>query len=139
MPSTELDFIVLRSNKPYEIIIADETRLKQILINLIGNSIKFTESGGINLTYKQNEEETFFIVQDTGIGIEAEQLDDVFTPFLQLDGSSKRKYGGTGLGLSISKEYIEIMGGKIQVESEGKDKGTKVSFTLPNRTNTNNE
>jgi PAS domain S-box-containing protein len=114
-------------------IIGDPVRLRQILINLIGNSIKFTEQGEVTLNVqlqKQTDQNAIlkFSVSDTGIGIPADKLDTIFSPFTQADGSTTRRFGGTGLGLSISKKLVETMNGQIQVESEF-GKGSTFSFT----------
>ncbi len=116
----------------------DPLRLNQILTNLVSNAIKFTENGEImvSCTAMPREEEQApsriglqFVVQDTGIGIRPEQLERLFTPFTQADGSITRRYGGTGLGLVITKSLVEMMGGSIKMESS-EGKGTKVTFTV---------
>jgi len=118
---------------PHEII-TDELRLKQILVNLIGNSLKFTEKGYILVSsWIENRERTDFIafkVRDIGIGIKSENISSVFEYFNQSDNSNSREYGGTGLGLAITKELITLMGGKIGVKSEI-GKGTVFLFYLP--------
>jgi len=100
-------------------IIADPTRLRQILLNLLGNAIKFTSQGivCINAYYSCSERMVKFEVSDTGIGMSEEGIEHVFEPFSQADKSTSRKYGGTGLGLSISKQLAEKMGGDIVCES----------------------
>jgi CheY-like chemotaxis protein len=117
-----------------EFIIGDPLRLKQIIINLVGNAIKFTEEGHIRLTVALGKNGEFeaallFSVEDTGVGIPADKLDVIFESFRQLDGSTTRKYGGTGLGLTIAKRLIELMGGKIQVTSV-ENEGSCFSFAL---------
>jgi two-component system, sensor histidine kinase and response regulator len=113
--------------------IGDPNRLKQVLLNLIGNAIKFTDKGEVVLRVIQDPDPKQlgalrFMVSDTGIGIPAEKLDGVFERFVQADSSTTRKYGGTGLGLTISKRLVELMGGQLRVESiEGK--GSTFSFT----------
>lgn len=102
-----------------ERVITDPTRLRQVLINLVGNAIKFTEHGRVDLTMRLIEGEgnptMEFTVADTGIGLSDEQLATLFTPFVQADSSTTRKYGGTGLGLAISKRMAELLGGSITV------------------------
>lgn len=113
---------------------SDALRLQQILTNLIGNAVKFTERGGIVLSANlesQNDERIVvkFVVEDTGLGIPKNMHDKLFKSFSQIDGSLTRKYGGTGLGLSITKELVERMNGEISVESE-KGEGSKFAFTI---------
>ncbi|MBI3713994.1 MAG: response regulator [Burkholderiales bacterium] len=113
----------------------DPLRLGQVLINLINNSIKFTEAGEVCLhcdLLEQNDEQVRlkFQVRDTGLGMTIEQSSKLFVPFSQGDESTTRKFGGTGLGLSISKGMIELMGGQIRLDSE-LGKGTAVTFELP--------
>lgn len=123
-------------------LLGDSNRLRQILINLLGNAIKFTEKGEIVLSVELakktegdlNTANLLFSVKDTGIGIPEEKLNAVFEPFTQADSSTTRKYGGTGLGLSISKKFIELMGGKIGVLSQ-QGKGTNFYFELPVKIN----
>ena len=103
-------------------VAGDSVRLRQVLINLIGNAIKFTEQGEIAVKVAQDPNDTnngalLFTVSDTGIGIPAGKLQAIFDRFTQADSSTTRKYGGTGLGLTISKNLVELMGGHIQVES----------------------
>ncbi len=106
-------------------IIGDELRLHQILLNLVGNAIKFTSEGGIIITVRRNTEEEIddkiclhFRVIDTGIGIAPEKMEEVFKSFQQADSSYSRQYGGTGLGLSISRQLAALMRGKMWVESQ---------------------
>jgi PAS domain S-box-containing protein len=105
-----------------QIVSGDASRLRQILTNLVGNSIKFTEAGHVELKAFFTERSSDRIrlrctVQDTGIGIEASALDGLFMPFTQADASTTRRFGGTGLGLSIARRFIELMGGEIGVTS----------------------
>lgn len=115
-------------------LVGDPNRLQQILNNLISNAIKFTESGEVwvkvtNAYIDDNKVEVQFVVEDSGIGIEEENLVRIFESFSQVDGSFTRRFGGTGLGLAISKQLSEIMGGRLWVESE-KGKGSAFYFTL---------
>lgn len=112
---------------------ADSTRLRQIVVNLVGNAIKFTSVGEVELKVEASPGDAdhrvlHFTVSDTGIGIPAEKLKSIFEPFAQADTSTTRKYGGTGLGLTISTRLVEMMHGKIWVESEP-GKGTQFHFT----------
>ncbi|WP_434684272.1 response regulator [Pseudanabaena minima] len=113
-------------------IIGDEYRLRQILINLMGNAIKFTKQGevNINVSYQdaniqpddyelKTENFLHFTITDTGVGIASDRIDKLFNPFMQADNSISRKYGGTGLGLAICKSLVELMGGTIWAESAG--------------------
>lgn len=116
-------------------IIADESRIKQVLINLVGNAIKFTETGEIKLEVNANMideslQELHFAVSDTGIGISDENIQSLFIPFTQIDSTATRKHSGTGLGLSICRKIIEEMGGRIWVESE-LGKGSTFKFIIP--------
>jgi len=109
---------------------ADKIRLKQILINLIGNAIKFTEKGGITVQITREHDMGIFQVKDTGTGMKEEDLPLIFDVFQQADSSSTRSASGTGLGLAITRKLVELHGGKISVESE-LGKGTIFTFTLP--------
>jgi signal transduction histidine kinase len=113
----------------------DSTRLRQILINLAGNAIKFTEKGVVTMALRTEPTDDehlslHFTVSDTGIGIDEDRLDKIFKSFEQAYADTTRKFGGTGLGLSISKKLVELHGGKIWVESE-KGKGSRFHFTIP--------
>ena len=114
---------------------ADENRLQQILYNLIGNAIKFTESGTVEITAceKDIDKSHPYIsvtVSDTGIGISEDKLEQIFESFEQGDGSTARQYGGTGLGLAVTKQLVELHGGTIQVRSKVGE-GSQFTFTLP--------
>jgi len=120
-----------------EHIIADSMRLRQILINLVGNAIKFTHEGEIFIDVNENalnngELDLSFTVRDTGIGIPGDKLSRLFKAFSQVDSSTTRKYGGTGLGLVISEKLIHLMGGEINVVSEV-GAGTSFSFNIKTR------
>ncbi|MFD2611816.1 response regulator [Paenibacillus gansuensis] len=113
----------------------DTTRLRQILMNLVGNAVKFTERGGVYILVDKIQEddelmEIRFCVKDTGIGIPPDKVEHLFKPFSQLDSSMTRKYGGTGLGLAICKNLVELMGGRIYVETPEEGQGTMFIFTL---------
>ncbi len=109
---------------------ADENRLQQILLNLVSNAIKFTESGQVTVSATVTNSQMEISVTDTGIGIPQEQFEKIFQSFEQADASISRNYGGTGLGLSLSKQLVELHGGTIWVESEV-GKGSCFQFTLP--------
>ena len=116
-------------------LVGDPTRLRQVLLNLLGNAIKFTESGEVALRVTPDADSSVpgalrFTISDTGIGIPGEKLGAVFERFTQADSSTTRRYGGSGLGLTISKRLVELMGGRIWVES-GVGKGSVFSFAVP--------
>ncbi|UUZ81602.1 hypothetical protein LJK88_44450 [Paenibacillus sp. P26] len=117
-----------------EYLIGDEARLRQILINLIGNAVKFTERGGVHVSVKgkereEGELELEFRVSDTGIGIPEEKRPLLFQPFTQVDSSMTRRYSGTGLGLAICKNLVHLMKGTIRLE-EKKRPGAEFVFTI---------
>ncbi len=111
------------------VFISDSTRLRQILINVIGNAIKFTATGGVRLIIQFNDQAEKpmmqFDVLDTGIGLTKDQIKLLFRPFTQADASTTRLYGGTGLGLTITKHFCRLLGGDIHVEEAEKDVGTR--------------
>jgi anti-sigma regulatory factor (Ser/Thr protein kinase) len=119
-----------------EALIGDPTRIRQIVVNLVGNAIKFTEHGEVVVSVEQEPGQPpkddsvrlHFAVRDTGVGIPADKQNKVFEAFSQADGSMARKYGGTGLGLTICARLVEKMGGRIWVESEP-GKGSTFRFT----------
>jgi len=128
--------ITLRESYPDNIsksIIADPTRLQQIMNNLMSNAVKFTDSGFIEYGVRLRDENKLeFYVRDTGIGIAEDKQEEIFRPFLQADVSHTRKYGGTGLGLTISKKLVELLGGEIKVTSNvANSHGTTFYFTIP--------
>jgi PAS domain S-box-containing protein len=116
---------------PYEDrIVSDETKLVQVLNNLIGNALKFTKHGHVNFGYRVNANELEFFVEDTGIGIEPEMHEEIFKRFRQVESTIARQYGGSGLGLSISKAYVELLGGNMWLISE-LGIGSTFLFTIP--------
>ena len=116
-------------SEPYRVW-ADPIRVKQILLNIIGNAIKFTTEGKIRVYTEKNQQTITFHVADTGCGIDDEGQKIIFDPFRQVDGSSKRTAGGTGLGLAITKKLVELHGGTIWIKS-AIDQGSTFSFSLP--------
>lgn len=129
-----LEFSMMIAQDIPECIIGDELRIGQILNNLISNAYKFTSVGEIHVeavktAQSGNKIELFFMVMDSGIGIEKENMDKLFRSFSQVDASISRKYGGTGLGLNICKQLVELMNGNIYVQSE-RGKGTIFSFDI---------
>jgi signal transduction histidine kinase/CheY-like chemotaxis protein len=124
---------LVHSNVP-QLVRGDPGRLRQVLLNLLSNSVKFTDQGEVVLSVALASEEPEraklrFSVTDTGIGIPADRLDRLFQSFSQIDSSTTRRYGGTGLGLAICRQLVEMMGGSIEVESE-LDKGSTFTFTV---------
>src|SRR6185436_7686557 len=116
----------------------DPMRLRQVLVNLLHNAVKFTERGGIALDVivlddAGDDVRLLFEVRDTGIGLAADQFDSVFDAFTQVDASSTRRHGGTGLGLAIVKEIADLMGGEVGVDSRV-DEGSTFWFEVPLRT-----
>ncbi len=110
---------------------ADQTKVRQSLLNLLSNACKFTSGGKVMLEVRSlPENRVAFAVSDTGVGMTAEQVSRLFEPFTQADSSTTRRFGGTGLGLTISKKFVEMMGGEISVES-AESKGTKFTMILP--------
>ena len=129
-----LEFVVEEDPDLPEILLGDSLRLSQVLFNLAGNALKFTEHGNVTLAVTVTRATVGavglrFTVADTGIGMSPEQIARLFRPFMQADISTTRKYGGTGLGLAISKLLVEMMGGELRVESTP-GKGSTFSFIL---------
>ena len=112
-------------------VAGDRTRLRQILLNLLSNALKFTAHGSVALTVGRGEGDTLtFAVRDSGIGLSPEGIAKLFRRFSQAESSTTRRYGGTGLGLVISRKLAELMGGTMSVESEGAGKGSTFRFTI---------
>ncbi len=132
-----LEFLLLHPADIPDMVIGDPTRIRQILINLIGNAIKFTDEGTITLALSVKSRTNAqmileFRVDDTGIGISKDKIEVLFESYRQADATTSRTYGGTGLGLTISKRLVELMGGDIGVESTA-GKGSSFYFSLPLR------
>lgn len=127
-PSSRLELINEISCQ-FPAVRGDENRLQQILFNLIGNAVKFTAEGQVKVSAQDRGSYVTVTVQDTGPGIQEDRQDDIFSPYEQIDGTATRLHGGTGLGLSITRELVEIQGGRITVQSDGKS-GSLFSFTL---------
>ncbi len=110
----------------------DPSKLRQILLNLLGNAVKFTEEGQVTLTVRRDHDHVLFEVTDTGSGIEADELENVYEPFWRGDTSNAGSKGGTGLGLTICDRYAQLLGGGITMQSEA-GAGTTASLRLPQR------
>lgn len=131
-----LQFVVFLDPSLPEHLLGDAGRLRQVLLNLAGNAIKFTDQGSILLSLKpapDSEKSLVFSVRDTGSGISQDQLDRIFEPFIQADSSISRRHGGTGLGLAISRRLTECLGGRLTVKSQP-GLGSEFFVTLPLRT-----
>lgn len=113
------------------VVFADYTKLQQVFLNLLSNAIKFTHQGSITVSARREGERCHFSICDMRIGIDPADQKRLFKKFVQVDGSSTRKYGGTGVGLVISRAFMEQMGGTITLHSEGRGKGTSVYLSLP--------
>ncbi|MEI8208552.1 MAG: 7TM-DISM domain-containing protein [Methylococcales bacterium] len=126
-----LDLSVNIAHEVKRNFIGDSFRLKQVLINLIANAIKFTEAGFVKIQVAPQNSltELCFCIEDTGIGMSATQLDTIFAAFTQADSSTSRRFGGTGLGTTIAKQLVKLMGGRLWAESEP-DRGSKFFFTV---------
>lgn len=122
--------LVNRISQELPLVQADENRVQQILLNLVSNAIKFTDSGKVTITARAVDDFVYVTVSDTGIGIPKSKAGHIFESFQQADGSIAREYGGTGLGLAVSKQLVELHGGKINVQSK-QGVGSQFTFTLP--------
>jgi signal transduction histidine kinase/CheY-like chemotaxis protein len=127
----KLEFVC--GDHPSPRVYADSGKLRQVMVNLVGNAIKFTERGKIMVrsTIREERGNVLIEVEDTGAGIPRHLKEKLFEKFRQVDGSSTRRHGGTGLGLTITKNLVEMMGGMIKLESQGEGRGATVSFTVP--------
>ena len=128
--SKGLRFDVVIEPGVHDARIGDDHRLNQVLMNLLGNAFKFTQDGAVKLAVSATDEEVVFDVTDTGIGIPRDQQERLFTAFEQADRSTTRQFGGTGLGLAICRKLIELMGGKVTVDSEP-GKGSTFTARVP--------
>jgi len=122
--------IVLESEMNSIKLRADATKLKQVLINLLNNAVKYTNTGKVKVKALERESDTLFAVEDTGRGIAAEHQEKIFEPFTQIDSSATREFTGIGLGLAIVKKYVEMHGGKVWLESK-LGEGSTFYFTIP--------
>ncbi|MBW8324245.1 MAG: hypothetical protein K0M50_05725 [Prolixibacteraceae bacterium] len=126
-----IDLILNLGNREEDVLIkSDKTKLRQVLVNLVDNAMKFTVQGFIEIGTIAHENEIQFHVKDTGIGVTEENYETIFERFRQVDSSFTRRYGGNGLGLAISKSLVEMLGGKIWMES-AHGKGSVFYFTIP--------
>ena len=135
-----LQLIAPDEQQPPIMVQADPAKLKQVLLNIVGNAIKFTEKGSITIATKielsddlevQSPPQVVVVIRDTGVGIDPGQQQKLFHPFVMVDGTTTRKFGGTGLGLAISRNLVELMGGSIKLYSAGANLGTTVTIALP--------
>jgi signal transduction histidine kinase/ligand-binding sensor domain-containing protein/DNA-binding response OmpR family regulator len=139
--ASQIDLVYQIDHNVPSQIIADQLRLRQVLINLVSNAMKFTKKGEVFVSVKVDDDEADdllirFSVRDTGIGIPADKLNKLFKAFSQVDSSTTRKYGGTGLGLAISEKLVKLMGGEIHVDSEV-GIGTTFSFFIKSKAGVN--
>ena len=126
--------VALLAEVPPEVatVETDSAKLKQVIINLVGNALKFTKQGQVAISAEARDDRLVFRVADTGIGIPPDKIDSLFTEFKQTDATIASEYGGTGLGLAITRQFIEMHGGRIWVESEP-GKGATFIFEIPLR------
>lgn len=122
--------LVNRVTPDAPLVLADENRIQQILLNLVGNAIKFTDAGEVSISASDEGDYLSVSISDTGIGIPEGQTERIFESFLQADGATAREYGGTGLGLTVTRQLVELHGGSIGVTSE-EGSGSCFTFTLP--------
>ena len=134
LQATQKGLLLLFSLPPSDgpiFVFGNHQRLLQVMLNLVGNAIKFTHEGSVTVTATLTETEASICVQDTGIGVPQSQQAALFQPFTQVDGSSTRQYGGTGLGLAISQKLLQAMSGSISFFSDGEGSGSIVTITIP--------
>jgi CheY-like chemotaxis protein/anti-sigma regulatory factor (Ser/Thr protein kinase) len=111
---------------------ADPSRLQQILVNLVGNAVKFSSPGGaVRITAGRSREQVWVTVEDQGVGIAREELARIWDPFYQVEAPMRRRHGGSGLGLAIVRRLVELHGGVVRAESDGVNRGSRFTFTLP--------
>jgi CheY-like chemotaxis protein/anti-sigma regulatory factor (Ser/Thr protein kinase) len=111
---------------------ADPSRLQQVLVNLVGNSVKFSSAGGLVRVYGgQQGDQVWVSVEDRGVGIPKDELARIWDPFYQVEAPLQRRHGGSGLGLAIVRRLVELHGGVVRAESEGENRGSRFTFTLP--------
>jgi len=114
------------------VVLVDQNRMNQVLLNLTGNALQYTQTGGmVQINSHQVEKEIWISVDDNGTGISADHLPHIFTRFYRIDKSRSRRYGGSGIGLTIVKLLVEAHGGRIWAESEGLSKGARFTITIP--------
>jgi signal transduction histidine kinase len=132
MANNKALYLALEIDDALPMALADSHRLRQVVINLVSNALKFTEEGGVTIrcVLLDRYDMLHISVHDTGIGISPAALDYIFEAFRQADGSTTRRFGGTGLGLTIARKLIELQGGEVAVESTV-GQGSTFSFTLP--------
>lgn len=126
--------VVLEKNVPNDLprVLADEDRISQVLLNLVGNALQYTSRGGrVQISATKFDDKIRIAIKDDGIGIPAEHLENIFTRFYRVDKSRSRVGGGSGIGLTIAKHLVEAHGGEIWAESLGPEQGSTFSFTLP--------
>lgn len=124
--------LVVRDEELGRPLQSDEEKVRQILTNLVGNAIKFTEAGQVRLSLEDDDLEVRFVVTDTGVGIAPDDLGRLFRPFMQLDAGLTKRHGGSGLGLYISSRLAELLGGRVDVTSTP-GMGSVFTLTLPHR------
>jgi CheY-like chemotaxis protein/anti-sigma regulatory factor (Ser/Thr protein kinase) len=111
---------------------ADPSRLQQILVNLVGNGVKFSSSGGlVRVSAGRQRDQVWIAVEDRGVGIPKDELVRIWDPFYQVEAPMQRRHGGSGLGLAIVRRLVELHGGVVRAESEGENRGSRFTFTLP--------